>query len=48
MSTNPFTDSHVIHAVALIALTAARAGTARGLGHLRVRLPVVRDRTWLR
>ncbi|MEU5591312.1 hypothetical protein [Streptomyces sp. NPDC020298] len=48
MSTNPFTDYHVIYAVALIAVAAAGAGATWGLGRLWARLPIVRDHTWLR
>ncbi|MFF4398907.1 hypothetical protein [Streptomyces sp. NPDC001480] len=48
MSTNPFTDYHVIYAAALIAVAAAGAGTTWGLGRLWARLPIVRDHTWLR
>lgn len=48
MSTNPFADYHVIYAVALIAVAAVGAGATWGLGRLWVRLPIVRDHTWLR
>ncbi|MGW7265134.1 hypothetical protein [Streptomyces sp. NPDC054842] len=48
MSTNPFTDYHVIYAVVLIALAAAGAGATWGLGRLWARLPIVRDNGWLR
>ncbi|WP_190198917.1 DoxX family membrane protein [Streptomyces djakartensis] len=48
MSTNPFADYHLVYAVVLIALAAASAGDALGLGRLWARLPVVRDHGWLR
>ncbi|CAM5635232.1 DoxX family membrane protein [Streptomyces pilosus] len=48
MSTNPFVDYHVIYAVVLVALAAASAGDAFGLGRLWARLPLVRDHGWLR
>ncbi|MEW1993831.1 hypothetical protein ACFWFH_08965 [Streptomyces coelicoflavus] len=48
MSTNPFADYHLVHATVLVALAAAAAGDALGLGRLWARLPVVRDRKWLR
>ncbi|MFJ4557392.1 hypothetical protein ACIP4Q_14995 [Streptomyces massasporeus] len=48
MSTNPFADYHLVYAVVLIALAAASAGDALGLGRLWARLPVVRDYAWLR
>lgn len=48
MSTNPFADYHLVHATVLVALAAASAGDALGLGRLWARLPVVRDRKWLR
>ncbi|MGW2098665.1 hypothetical protein ACWCPX_13315 [Streptomyces olivaceoviridis] len=47
MSTNPFTDYHVIYALALIAVAAAGAGATWGLGRQWARLPIVRDHTWL-
>ncbi|MER5913555.1 hypothetical protein ABT124_24445 [Streptomyces sp. NPDC001982] len=48
MSTNPFTDYHVIYALALIVLAAVGAGATWGLGRLWAQLPVVRDQSWLR
>lgn len=48
MSTNPFTDYHVIYALALIAVAALGAGATWGLGRLWAKLPVVRDHSWLR
>ncbi|GGJ06711.1 DoxX family membrane protein [Streptomyces brasiliensis] len=48
MSTNPFTDYHVIYALALIAVAALGAGATWGLGRLWAQLPVVRDHGWLR
>ncbi|MEU5047360.1 hypothetical protein [Streptomyces griseorubiginosus] len=48
MSTNPFVDYHVVYAVALIALAAACAGDALGLGRLWARLPFVGRNRWLR
>ncbi|MFF9000477.1 hypothetical protein ACF1GW_13865 [Streptomyces achromogenes] len=48
MSTNPFTDYHVIYALALIAVATAGAGTTWGLGRQWARLPVVHAHTWLR
>ncbi|MER5480295.1 DoxX family membrane protein [Streptomyces sp. NPDC002734] len=48
MSTNPFVDYHLIYALLLVALAAASAGDALGLGRLWARLPVVRDHGWLR
>ncbi|MCX4999956.1 hypothetical protein OG739_04840 [Streptomyces longwoodensis] len=47
MSTNPFTDYHVIYALTLIALAAAGAGATWGLGRPWARLPIVRDHLWL-
>ena len=48
MSTNPFADYHLIYAVSLIAVAAAGAGTTWGLARLWARLPLIRDRAWLR
>ncbi|MET9895333.1 hypothetical protein ABZZ47_35050 [Streptomyces sp. NPDC006465] len=48
MSTNPLVDYHVIYAVALIVLAAVAAGDTLGAGRLWVKLPVVRDHSWLR
>ncbi len=48
VSTNPFADYHLVYAALLVALAAASAGDALGLGRLWARLPVVRDRKWLR
>ncbi len=48
MSTNPFVDSHLIYAAALIVLAAVAAGDTLGAGRLWARLPVVRDHSWLR
>ncbi|MFJ8793533.1 hypothetical protein [Streptomyces sp. NPDC102462] len=47
MSTNPFTDYHVIYAVVLIALAAAGAGATWGLGRVWARLPFVSRNRWL-
>ncbi|QKV97113.1 hypothetical protein HUT19_40045 [Streptomyces sp. NA02950] len=47
MSTNPFTDYHVIYAGALIAVAAAGTGATWGLGRPWARLPIVRDHNWL-
>lgn len=41
MSTNPFTDYHLLNAVALIAPAAVSAGDSLGLGRLWVKLPLV-------
>ncbi|MGC0418122.1 hypothetical protein [Embleya sp. AB8] len=46
-STNPFTDYHVIYAIALIALAAVAVGGRLGLGARWARLPIVRDHRWL-
>jgi thiosulfate dehydrogenase [quinone] large subunit len=46
-STNPFTDYHVIYALALIALAAVAVGSRLGLGARWARLPIVRDHHWL-
>lgn len=48
MSTNPFIDYHLVYAVVLIALAAASAGDALGLGRPWAKLPFVRDHRWLR
>ncbi|MDX3615768.1 MULTISPECIES: hypothetical protein [Streptomyces] len=48
MSTNPFVDHHLIHAVTLIALAAASVRNTLGLGKVWARLPLVRDSRWLR
>lgn len=48
MSTNPFTDYHLIYAVVLIALAAAGAGATWGLGKQWARLPFVSRNRWLR
>ncbi|MDQ0937874.1 putative membrane protein YphA (DoxX/SURF4 family) [Streptomyces turgidiscabies] len=48
MSTNPFVDSHLIYAAALIVLAAVAAGDTLGAGRLWARLPIVRDHSWLR
>ncbi|KOV78797.1 membrane protein [Streptomyces sp. NRRL WC-3618] len=48
MSTNPFVDSHLIYAAALIVLAAVAAGDTLGAGRLWARLPVVRGHSWLR
>ncbi|WP_416475795.1 hypothetical protein [Streptomyces sp. LKA04] len=48
MSTNPLVDYHVVYAAVLVVLAAASAGDAVGLGRPWSRLPVFRDRMWLR
>ncbi|GGV32168.1 DoxX family membrane protein [Streptomyces spectabilis] len=48
MSTNPVLEYHVIYAAALITLALASAGDALGAGARWVRLPFVRDHSWLR
>jgi thiosulfate dehydrogenase [quinone] large subunit len=48
MSTNPFVDHHVVHAVALITLAAASDGDTLGLGRLWAVLPLVHRGSWLR
>ncbi|AZP15517.1 DoxX family membrane protein [Streptomyces aquilus] len=47
MSTNPFTDYHVVYAIVLIALAAAGAGATWGLGRVWARLPFVSRNRWL-
>jgi len=47
MSTNPFTDYHVVYALVLIALAAAGAGATWGLGRAWARLPFVSRNRWL-
>jgi thiosulfate dehydrogenase [quinone] large subunit len=47
-SSNPFADYHVLYAVTLIMLALTAAGSRLGLGRAWVKLPVVRDHTWLR
>jgi thiosulfate dehydrogenase (quinone) large subunit len=48
MSTNPFVDYHLVYAVVLVALAAASAGDALGLGRLWAGLPFVGRNRWLR
>ncbi|GAQ71124.1 DoxX family membrane protein [Streptomyces turgidiscabies] len=48
MSTNPFTDYHLIYAVVLITLAAAGAGVTWGLGKQWAKLPFVSHNRWLR
>ncbi|MDQ0402329.1 hypothetical protein J2S50_000878 [Streptomyces sp. DSM 40167] len=48
MSTNPFVDYHIVYAAVLVVLATASAGDAVGLGRPWSRLPIVRDRMWLR
>ncbi|WP_327351502.1 DoxX family membrane protein [Streptomyces sp. NBC_01304] len=48
LSTNPLVEYHVIYAVALIALAAAAAGDALGLGRRWAKLPFVSRNGWLR
>ncbi|MCX5095980.1 hypothetical protein OOK36_45735 [Streptomyces sp. NBC_00365] len=48
MSSNPFTDYHLIYAVVLVALALASAGDTLGFGRLWAKLPFVRDNGWLR
>nr|WP_239096003.1 DoxX family membrane protein [Micromonospora lutea] len=46
-STNPVVDYHLIYAVVLIALAAAYAGHAWGLGRRWARLPFVQRHRWM-
>ncbi|WP_327287497.1 hypothetical protein [Streptomyces sp. NBC_01198] len=48
MSSNPIVDYHVIYALAMILFALTAAGTTWGLGRVWARLPVVRERQWLR
>ncbi|MGW0836314.1 hypothetical protein [Streptomyces prunicolor] len=48
MSSNPFADYHLIYAIVLIALAVAGAGATWGLGKAWAKLPIVRDRNWLK
>ncbi|RBM19725.1 hypothetical protein [Streptomyces sp. PT12] len=48
MSSNPFMDSHLIYAIALITLAALHADRTWGLGHHWQRLPLIRTTPWLR
>jgi thiosulfate dehydrogenase (quinone) large subunit len=48
MSTNPIVDYHIIYAVVLLALAAAKAGNTWGLGKLWAKLPLVGRNSWLR
>jgi thiosulfate dehydrogenase [quinone] large subunit len=48
MSTNPIVDYHIIYAVVLLALAAAKAGNTWGLGKLWAKLPFVGRNSYLR
>ena len=48
MSTNPIVDYHILYAVVLLALAAAKAGNTWGLGKLWAKLPLVGRNSWLR
>ncbi|RKN03786.1 hypothetical protein D7319_30790 [Streptomyces radicis] len=47
MSANPFMDSHLVYALALITLAALHADRTWGLAHLWQRLPLIRTTPWL-